>query len=345
MIVIKFLLAILVLELFILFFLVAALYIERIFFGFEKKRRLKQKDRLSQMITDCLHERKEIPVSLKSFNTETVLGVLEAYERRFRSDDWEALKSSIANSYLLPRARKWSDSYFWEERNFSARCFALCPLQHDEKILLKLIDDQEFLVRKNAAVALTRLGSKKGISSIIAHMAAERGYGRFTYRDIILHEGSLETLGIIEEIAMEQLTCVAKHRACLSILAGKAMTLTYPFLKEDLASSNPLIRLAAVKVYARNPQIDSAQVLLACIEDPEEKVRAEAAHGLGYFASREAIDKLEQALKDPSWNVRLEAAWSLKRMGESGRLILEKQKPEADRIAYETVQYALEFDW
>ena len=66
MIVIKFLLAILVLELFILFFLVAALYIERIFFGFEKKRRLKQKERLSQMITDCLHERKEIPVSLKS---------------------------------------------------------------------------------------------------------------------------------------------------------------------------------------------------------------------------------------------------------------------------------------
>jgi hypothetical protein len=346
MLIIKFLLAILIVELSILFLLVFSLYFERFFFKRERLKRIADRGALSQMINEYMHKKKvDLPTVLKLYHRDTILYILEAYERRLRGDDWNVLKREICEISLLPCAKKWVKSYFWEERNFSARCFALCSSEHDEKILLKLMDDPAFLVRKNAAIAIARLGRKEGIKKIIDHMVSERGYGRFCYRDILLHEGTIETLGIVEKIAAEEKECIAKHRACLSILSGKAMTLTYPFLKRDLESENPLIRLAAVKIYARNPQKDSAQVLIRCMEDPADKIRAEAAHGLGYFASKETVEKLELALKDPVWNVRLQAAWSLKRMGAAGRNVLEKQSPEIDRTAYDTVKYALEFDW
>lgn len=346
MIVIQFLLAILLFELAVLSVLVLSLYFERIFFRHKRKKREADRAIFSQIIIDCLHNKKEwVPTHTSAFHRETLLLTLEAYDHRLKGDEWSVLRKKITKASLLPYARKWSNAFFWEKRNFCARCFSLCPLQEDQKKIIKLMNDRVFLVRSNAAIALTRLGQKKGIKKILEHMIVERGYGRFFYRDILLHEGALETFELIEEIASEEQGHHSLHIECLNILSGKAMTLTHPFLQWDLASEDAKIRYAAVKVFARNPQKESAQILMQCMEDPVAEVRAEAAYGLGYFASKESIAKLESALSDNVWNVRLQAAWSLKRMGVMGVAILKQQSLQVNKSAFETVQYALEFDW
>ena len=123
------------------------------------------------------------------------------------------------------------------------------------------------------------------------------------------------------------------------------MAVTQPFLREDLSSPNPQIRTAAVKVFARNPQPDSAQVLLQCLDDPNAEIRSLAILGMEYFASEATLKKLDQALSDPSWTVRSQAAQSLKRMGKLGRNILENQNSKTNKHAYEAAQYALQFNW
>ncbi len=116
------------------------------------------------------------------------------------------------------------------------------------------------------------------------------------------------------------------------MLSGKAITINSPFLRQDLESTNLQIRRAAVKVYARNPQDDSAAVLLNCLDDPDEEIRLQAAYGLEFHESKECLEKLRYTLSDNFWAVRLQAAMTLRKFGRPGMEVLQRQNPQVIKM-------------
>lgn len=342
----EFVITILIVELVILFVLVAVLTIERFWFHFKKKREIRNKKIISHMLLECLEGKQGAsPLSLQPFaNQETLLSELEAFDRRFQGDAWETIEKTTSRPYLLPRARKYYNSFFWLRRNFAARCFALTPLPEDEEKILQLLDDPIFLVRDIAASAAIKLQSKQGVLKILHLMGSETGYGYYYYRDTLLNNGTVQIFNWIEEFA-SQIMDQKIHLTCLDLLAGKTMTISDDFLRKDLDSKDAGTRLAAIKVFAHNIQKDSADILLKYMDDSNAEIRAQASLGLAHFLSKDTLEKLEKALGDSSWIVREQAAWSLKKMGKAGLDILNKQIMEKNKNAYEAAQYALQFDW
>ncbi|MEI8124939.1 MAG: HEAT repeat domain-containing protein [Parachlamydiaceae bacterium] len=338
---------ILILEFFLLIILTYALIFRRFWVKYRDQRNEKIKEKISFMIIQCLKEKKLFvdKTELKKFCfNPNFLSVIEQFDRRLRGGDWEELKRSIAENCLMKRAQRWTKSRSWIKRNFSARCFALSPRKEYEQEILLLIDDPVFLVRSFAAVAAVDIRSQKGVAKIITQMSHTTGYSYSFYRDIILQSKSKDVFECVEDLAAnnnnENITL-----ACLDVLSGISKVITLPFLRNDLMSSNEAVRVAAVKVFAHNPQVDSPTVLSKCANDLNENIRALALWGLEYFASEESLKQLSQALSDSSWIVRSQAAKSLKKMGGLGLNVLEKQNPEKNRPAYEAAQYALNFDW
>lgn len=334
-------------ELVILVLLTFAMILIKIYEFYRNQWEIYYKQSISLILFEALEHSNKLPIeeSLKPFaNQQMLLYQTEAFDRRFTGGDWEEIKSTIARHFLLPRARRYYKSQSWMKRNYAARAFALEPFPKDEHKILTLIDDPIFLVRAIAASGAITLEIEEGIKKIIRHMGRHEGYTNFFYRDLLINRGSLLVFSWIEDMAYSDPDPTIQL-SCLEVLAGKSVVITKPILRRDLASDNEDIRLAAVKVYAHNPQKESASVLLECIEDKNPLIRAEAASGLSHFLSEEALQKLGKTLEDPVWKVRLQAALSLKRMGKIGQSILDRQTPEGHKLAYDTAHYVSHFDW
>jgi hypothetical protein len=333
-------------ELSVLVILILFILGRRVWLFFKEKKDEHAKQMIAKILLDGM--KYQLPIErrweIKALaSQEILLNALEQFDHRFSDEKWDELKRRISALYLLPRAREGANSWHWINRHFSARCFALTPFSEDERTILALLDDPVFLVRSQAAIATVRLEIKEGVEKIIQYMSKEPGYARYFYRDLLLQGRSKEFFLWIETIALKTQD-LGIQLACLDILADKTITLTLSFLHRDLESDNVSLRIAAVKVFARNPQKDSADVLLKSMEDPHPEIRAEAAYGLEYFATKESFEKLTQALRDETWTVRLQAAKSLKRMGRTGMEILKQQNAASHREAYDAAQYALQFD-
>jgi hypothetical protein len=334
----------LVIEILLILFFIILIPIHRILLFYRKTADDRKKEELSQTIISSLEGKELPPLYLSKFrDLKNLLLTLETFEYRIRGKEWEALKDKIVKAYLLPIARKKANSFSWVKRNFAARCFALCSLQKDEKIQLKLINDPIFLVRSIAALALVRLEHKQGILEVIKQMSREKGYAHFFYRDLLL-KCSKKQFEWIQEIA-EQEKDPLIHLTCLELLTERGIVKIPNYLREDAHSDHVNIRLQAVKILARNPQEDSRAILIKSTEDPIPEIREEAVSGLQYFASNEVFSKLTEALRDSVWLVRLKAAQTLKKMGQKGIEILKDQNQNTNKNAYEVSQAVLEHNW
>lgn len=325
--------------------LMIALLLQRSYAEWKKKKQKSDERAISQVIIGCLQGKQEIDwrEKLKVYRgTYELTKVLETFSRRFSGQDWKDLQEAITASLLLPEARKNWKSRSWFKRNLSARCFLLCPLMSDKDILVSLADDPIFLVRSKAAAALLNLEVKEGVEKVVTAMSIEKGYASDYFYDLILQNETPKISNWIQEFAMEN-RGAPFHLACLELLAGKMQTLTYPNLNEDLASEDPEIRLAAIRVFTRNPQKGSEEIIYQCMVDPDDHVREEGYTGAMYFLSKKTLENLQKGLSDRTWTVRRAAAFSLKKMGKAGIEILQKQTNE-NKEAFAISQYALQFD-
>jgi HEAT repeat protein len=230
------------------------------------------------------------------------------------------------------------------KRAFAARCFALSPLNQDQEYILKLFDDSNFQVKSLVIPAIVHLKIKEGVVKILENMSQNAGYFRYYYLDTLVSAKSPEIYDWIEEIAQNNPNRKLQL-ACLDVLSGKMQTIQGSFLTRDVDSPYEEIRFAAIKVFARNPQKDSLEVLLSHVADTIEEIRKESYRGLEHFRSPRTLQVLEKGLSDSNWDVRTQAANSLKNMGRAGLDILNKQNPSIDPNAYEVAHFILQLDW
>ncbi len=273
-----------------------------------------------------------------------LLKELETFNQRFAGEEWEFVKEKIAQEYLLPKARKKAASHKWLKRAFAARCFALAPLNEDKDYILKLFEDSNFQVKSLVVPAIMHLKMKEGVVKILENMSHDFGFFRYYDLDTLVSAKSPEIFDWIEEVCKSTPNKKLKL-ACLEVLSGKMQIIKNGFLMQDVQSSDEEIRLAALKVFARNPQKDSLDVLLSHADDPMPSIRKESYSGLAHFRTPQTLQVLENGLADPDWNVRLQAATSLKNMGKAGLSVLNKQDPEKEPHAYQAAHFILQLDW
>lgn len=322
----------------ILICLTFAIVTHRTIYFFKERIDKKRKNILSIYLMDRI-EKKQI-FDWKTYPgrrwwIRTVLEVVEAFNRRFEGIDWTQLRDTVSDSVLLPRARRWANSFFWVKRNFSARVFSIHAEAQDEKKILRLMEDRRFLIRSPASLAAIHLESVKGIQMILRAISSEPGFAKFFYRDALI-QGSPKVSSIIVELAGDPML----HQAALDVLGAKSWGGKIPFLKNDLTSDDAHVRLLALRVLIRNILPDSFPFLERAAKDPDPKVRAAALQGLNLFPAEESWTLLEAGLSDPAWEVRVEAGKGLKQRGGQGIEILKRQ---SSLLAREAAEYAMEF--
>lgn len=271
-----------------------------------------------------------------------LLHVLEDFDKKLQGDEWSALKIELTLKFLLPTARQLVHHSKWIRRSFAVRCFALATEDQDIPLLLELLDDPMVLVANRAALALIRAESYIGVENVILRMSISSGYRRCFYRDLLL-EGSVKVFAWIIRIAI-----VDKdpriHLATLEVLSHRVIVDSLPFLQEDLQSLNADIRKMAVTICAINPHHATSELLLQHVSDREQEIRLKAIAGLRHFREEKVFTTLKTLLKEPEWNIRLEAVRALKSMGPQGVDLLRGFTVNGDKESCALVQYALQFD-
>lgn len=215
----------------------------------------------------------------------------------------------------------------------------LCPLAQDEQLILTLLKDPVPLIRTEAALCAVSIGSIPLLKTIFEDMKKESSRGRYAYRDAILKGQPFIFSWIREQLKIEKDT---ELRALyLDILSAKFDSSVLLYIKEDLKSENDQLRFEAVKVLAKFPNEEAIAWLVPHLRDSYSLIRAEAVKTLPLVFGVKAISALKYALVDSEWWVRLQAALSLKKLGEPGKKILLEQKKEDNLLAYEVATYVL----
>ncbi|NGX53591.1 MAG: hypothetical protein K1000chlam4_00303 [Chlamydiae bacterium] len=331
-------------EVAILFITLIYIAILRIFSPYLEKKNQKIQKELSSIIVSHITQFQQ---NSKTFSSplfasyNNLLQVLENFEKRFKDDAWNKIKDEICRRYLLPRARKRVRSWFWKKRLFAARILALSPQTEDASGIALLIKDRLFLVSSHAIRAAISLETRELLFQVLDKMHLLSGYPYYFCRDLLMH-GSNKLFNWIEEFASESKSKTFRW-TLLDLLSTKPYPLIRLDLTEDLNTKSPERRLCGVRLLSRNPQPNSKDVLLNALEDKNDKIRAEAARGLHFFPEEICFKKLNHALNDEVWDVRLEAGIALKKMGEKGGTILEKQNSTSHPEAYEVAHYVLRF--
>lgn len=322
-------------ELSVLLLFLILIPVHRYYLAYRTKRKNNDEKEISEILHKALDGNQ--PALKKFAGTLVLLSVLERFDHRLSGNPWNQVKDQVTTAYLLPYARKKTDSYFWVNRNFAARVFALTPLAADRKAICTLCHDPVFLVRSVAAIAICRMEDKKGILELISRMSKEKGYAFYFYRDLLVQSSNKDAEWVKEIARTEKNPGI--HRVCLDILSERTFTEIPPYLKEDLQSQNTMIRLAATKILANNPKEAALPMLIKCLDDPHPEVRREAVSGLKHFPTPPVFKRLEEMMQDDNWLVRLRTAQVLKKMGDPGVQIL-KNRPECDASTV-----VLQADW
>lgn len=326
----------------VIFLLAILLFIclHRLFRFIRDKAQEKKKDQFFQYYLDLINNHK--PFNQKEhprigLRKKTLLQVLEDFNRNIGGEEWEKIKNEAVDTFLLQLARKKATSYFWLSRNLAARIFLLQAHLEDEPLILNLMKDKQFLVRNPASFAAVHIESFKGVEHLFEVLNNEYGFSQFVYRDALI-QGSYKVFDHIIEIGSQP----KYHISALKVLAARSWGRNIPFLESDLQLYHyPEIRYWALKVLLRNPVLESLPYYEKGARDKLAHIRALSMEGISTFSSDQSPKMLEKALHDKVWEVRLEAAKGLKRLGEIGINILNNQK---EGVSLEVAKYVLEFE-
>lgn len=299
-------------EILVLIFVLVFILIKRISYFFSSRNEEKRKQKLSAIVSACFLKNEKCELIEKVYTSQLLLSVLESFNHRFNGEQWDLLKEGLSKKFLLPKARGWIKKGSWLKRNFAARVFALSPLKQDESLIVSMINDDSFLVASIAATAAIKLESIPGIKKILDKMAKKQGYYHYFYADI-LSQGSNTVFDIVADMGTQYNHL---HLVCLEVLAMQTAQAPLAFLTKDLKSKDTNLKLAALKVAIRNPQKQWLDIFCQDLEDDNEHVRELAALGLGNYHKTQSYQALKEGLNDPSSQVKLASAKSLKALGK-----------------------------
>ena len=226
---------------------------------------------------------------------------------------------AIVQSILAPVAGQYLQSRWWWRRAVALRASGLLKMEDRTAVMIAALDDRDPDVRAAALDALADLRNPASLQAIVVRL-----------QDPSLHRGrraaALAAFGDQSEPFVLDLASVdPAHRlnyARALRICGTARA--RPVLCEWTRDSRIEVRAAAFDALAHVGLDDRAATLaIAALDGDEMPVRASAAFALrGWLGVGDAAPHLARHLED-KWMVAVNAARSLRSMGEAGRAALQ----------------------
>lgn len=213
------------------------------------------------------------------------------------------------------------------------------------EILLSFLDDSTVYCKENVLKALYALGNVQAVENAL-QIFNDRGW---FHHQKLLADGLLTFRGNREELAKR---LWSHHRnwndgIMLSVVqfitnfSENYREIFLPYLtKRDTGQE---IRLAMIRYYRRHTYEPARQLFISLLADEagEDNVKIVAAAVLARYPGRDTVQALKNALHNPNWYVRYNAASSL---AEQKAPVPELQEvlEGKDRYAKEILEYMLE---
>jgi hypothetical protein len=280
----------------------------------------------------------EVPANLREF--PNLLPILEQYEHNFSDSSWVHCKRQLIEGYLESELNSYLDARSWQKRQEGLRLGILWPDRLIRKDTARaLLEDPVYLVRVAAAHCLLIIGNQDDIDAVIKRMSLEIPMAQYPYRDFLIHADS-KVFSEVQKLAEHEKDPL-KLAIALDILSTKTDLNLLKVVEKHIHSEDCACRLSCVKIIGNMPRDQGLPLLINALSDPDPKVRAAAAEGLGKMNAADAVKPLIHLLADPDWITRLTAAFALKAIVPDGRDALYHLHPKTTHESYEVAQYVL----
>ena len=228
-------------------------------------------------------------------------------------------------------------SRFWWRRVYGAR--VLTVMNADDEIMPSLLDDQNALVRAEAARWATSYLNDEVIARLYTMSTEDISpWCRFVAKDSLQHMGAIAVDHVSERLSHPD-PGVAEDFVELAdglVTAGRVRDLV------NLTSDGtPQTRAHAARLLGGLGGTDSSTALRELMVDDSEDVRINAASAAGAAGDWSLAKNLQALLSDSSYRVRRRAAASLLRLGSPGRILLREAALEGAGIGALTARQAL----
>ena len=165
-------------------------------------------------------------------------------------------------------------------------------LKKDVEGLISALRNDNYLIRRDAARSLKRVGDEQAVEALIAALKYETWEDDYTVL-IAVRESAADALGIIGD-----------KRA------------VNPLIQSLYEDSDEEVRWKAAAALGKIGDHSAVEPLIDALNDKSWGVRKNASNALGDIGDKRAFDRLNIALSDKDWHVRKYAAVALGKIGD-----------------------------
>lgn len=323
--------------------IVLSIFLYRNYLNYFKKQKHHCMVRANAIFTRSLDNLSEITdTDLKLFQRNLVylLPIIKHFDAAHQDNlHWQKTKDAILRKILLPKARQYRAKRSWFKRFFTTQVFQQIYEEQDIDTIKQLIADPIPLIALNAAQIAISSAEEQLIKQLIKSFAVNRHLQNAVFIQAI--ESNPAALSIIAKHLKSEKDIYARL-FCYQLLSSHADI--HPDLEQiqnDMNSENMDLQIAALTCYATTHPPNLQVIFAEKIQDNRWEIRATIAKLIGRTGDSAMCSMLEKALKDPNWWVRINATESLSQLGAEGLQILQRQRPEDDRFAYDAARRVL----
>ncbi|MBP2047009.1 HEAT repeat domain-containing protein [Methanobacterium aggregans] len=158
--------------------------------------------------------------------------------------------------------------------------------------LVYALKDEDPLIRKEASIALKRVGDEGAVEGLIEALKYESWQDDYPVLTAV-RENSAEALGNIGDVRAVQ-----------------------PLIHSLIMDEDEDVRWKSARALGKIGDVSAVNALTEALKDDKWTVRGHAAHALGNMSDETAFEALVEVLYDDDWHVRKYAAIALGNIGE-----------------------------
>lgn len=275
--------------------------------------------------------------ALRALPNDLAIAVLHERARTVSGEALVRLQQAAAGAGITTHARRLAEDRRWWRRLRGVRLLA--ELQTDARIPARLLDDGHPAVRAAAAAAVSREGSPGAPARLLVMLDDPDPLCRFTAKAALIRAGS-SAAGPLRAYLQEARVPPRPVEALEVATVLCDPSFVEPALRLS-AARNPRTRRAATALLARAAGEAATRRIMELLEDPDARVRAQAARGLGDLRHWPAAPALHRTTGDPAWEVRSAAAIALRRIGAPGRIYLREAVRSDDPFSADIARQVL----